>query len=193
MRYQGKLQDWHDERGFGFVVPNGGGERAFVHIKAFAPRQRRPAEGELISYLPRHDERGRLLATDIRLVAVSTSDTPRRGQLWPLWLLPGFVLLVFGLHLAGRLPAMLLLGLAVLSGLAFASYAQDKAAARRGQWRTPESTLQGLALLGGWPGALLAQHLLRHKSSKAGFQTVFRASVVLNVAAVGALALWQPF
>jgi cold shock CspA family protein len=41
MRQQGRLSEWNDARGFGFVQPNGGGDRCFVHIRAFAARDRR--------------------------------------------------------------------------------------------------------------------------------------------------------
>ena len=34
MKYQGRIQQWDDAKGFGFVEPNGGGIRAFAHIKA---------------------------------------------------------------------------------------------------------------------------------------------------------------
>ncbi|MFZ5493406.1 MAG: DUF1294 domain-containing protein [Pseudomonadota bacterium] len=55
--------------------------------------------------------------------------------------------------------------------------------ARRGAWRTPESTLHLLGLAGGWPGALLAQQLLRHKSSKPSFVAMFWVTVIANIAA----------
>ncbi|PKO61660.1 MAG: DUF1294 domain-containing protein, partial [Betaproteobacteria bacterium HGW-Betaproteobacteria-17] len=48
------------------------------------------------------------------------------------------------------------------------------------RWRTQESTLHLFALAGGWPGALAAQKLLRHKSSKPSFQFVFWVTVILN-------------
>jgi hypothetical protein len=32
MRFQGKVFNWNDDKGFGFFEPNGGGERAFVHM-----------------------------------------------------------------------------------------------------------------------------------------------------------------
>ncbi|MCB1578653.1 MAG: cold shock domain-containing protein, partial [Xanthomonadales bacterium] len=53
MRFVGRIAEWNDEKGYGFVEPNGGGERAFVHVKAFERRVRRPADGDLISYEPK--------------------------------------------------------------------------------------------------------------------------------------------
>ncbi|WP_040500587.1 DUF1294 domain-containing protein, partial [Ideonella sp. B508-1] len=55
------------------------------------------------------------------------------------------------------------------------------------QWRTPESTLHWMGLLCGWPGALLAQQVLRHKTSKTSFIVVFWLTVLVNV--VGFVAL----
>ena len=72
----------------------------------------------------------------------------------------------------------------VMSLVAFAAYAMDKRAAKRGAWRTPESTLHTLELLCGWPGAWLAQRLLRHKSVKTSFRVVFFMMVVLHLAAL---------
>lgn len=65
----------------------------------------------------------------------------------------------------------------------FVAYRIDKAAARRGGWRIQESTLLYLGLAGGWPGAILAQVFLRHKSAKPSFRWKFWATVVLNVGA----------
>ena len=74
------------------------------------------------------------------------------------------------------------------SAAAFVAYGADKSAAKSGRWRTPESTLHLLALVGGWPGALIAQRVFRHKSRKASFQIVFLFTVVVNCAAL--LWLW---
>ena len=70
---------------------------------------------------------------------------------------------------------------ACLSVITFVVYAVDKSAARRKGPRTPERTLHLLALAGGWPGALLAQRWLRHKSAKTSFRRVFWVTVVVNV------------
>ena len=83
---------------------------------------------------------------------------------------------------------MLLALYAGTSLLAFVSYYLDKSAARTGRWRTPEARLHLLALIGGWPGALLAQHHLRHKSAKTSFLFVFWATVLLNCSVLG---LWM--
>ena len=75
----------------------------------------------------------------------------------------------------------------VASVVAFAVYAADKSAARAGRRRTPENTLILLGLVGGWPGALVAQRTLRHKTRKTGFLAAFWLSVALNVAVLAAL------
>jgi uncharacterized membrane protein YsdA (DUF1294 family) len=63
------------------------------------------------------------------------------------------------------------------------AYAIDKSAAVSGRWRTPEQTLHLFSLAGGWPGALLAQQVLRHKTSKESFIAAFWLTVLLNAAA----------
>jgi uncharacterized membrane protein YsdA (DUF1294 family) len=65
----------------------------------------------------------------------------------------------------------------------FIVYALDKSAARKGERRTPESTLLILGLFGGWPGAVLAQQWLRHKTVKQPFRQLFWFTIVANVAA----------
>jgi len=63
----------------------------------------------------------------------------------------------------------------------FIAYALDKAAAVERRQRISERSLLLLGLFCGWPGALLAQQMLRHKSAKTSFQLKFWLSVVLNV------------
>jgi len=71
---------------------------------------------------------------------------------------------------------------AALSGVLFALYGWDKRASQRGEWRIPEWTLHLLALAGGWPGAIVAQQVFRHKTRKQPFRTVFWVTVALNCA-----------
>lgn len=70
------------------------------------------------------------------------------------------------------------------SMVTFVAYYIDKSAARKGRWRTQEGTLHMLALIGGWPGALVAQTVLRHKSRKQPFRVIFWLTVILNCAAL---------
>jgi uncharacterized membrane protein YsdA (DUF1294 family) len=89
--------------------------------------------------------------------------------------------------LSGKLPTIIAIAYGVLSGFAALLYRIDKSAAIHNRWRIREGSLHLVALLGGWPGALLAQALFRHKSSKVAFQKVFWATVVCNCAV---LAWW---
>lgn len=98
----------------------------------------------------------------------------------PLILTATFVVLVAGSVFSGRLPIVVAGLYFVASLVAFIAYALDKSAARNDQWRTKESTLHLVALAGGWPGALAAQRLLRHKSKKQSFQFMFWVTVILN-------------
>jgi len=78
------------------------------------------------------------------------------------------------------LPIQVLYLYVAASIITFSAYARDKSAARRDGWRTSENTLHTLALVGGWPGAMIAQQTLRHKSSKRSFRAMFWVTVLLN-------------
>ncbi|MBV7314500.1 DUF1294 domain-containing protein [Shewanella sp. NIFS-20-20] len=80
----------------------------------------------------------------------------------------------------------------VISGITFAGYYLDKRAAIADSWRTPEAKLHLLSVCGGWPGALLAQHWLRHKNRKYRFLVVFALTLLLNIAGLVALLVSLP-
>ena len=83
--------------------------------------------------------------------------------------------------LAWSLPQLVGAAYAIVSLSCFIAYAMDKSAARANSWRTPELTLLLLGLIGGWPGAVVAQQWLRHKTSKRSFQIRFQLTVALNL------------
>ena len=93
-----------------------------------------------------------------------------------------FVAIVCGLAASGDLPVAVPAVYVAASVLVFVLYRLDKSAALSGRQRTPEDTLLVVGLIGGWPGALVAQRLLRHKSRKTSFQVMFWTTVVLNCA-----------
>ena len=75
------------------------------------------------------------------------------------------------------------------SALGFALYAIDKAAAIDRRDRIPESMLLWLGFVGGWPGAIVAQQVLRHKTAKMSFRIRFWLSVAANATLFVWLAL----
>ena len=185
MTMDGRLRRWDDARGFGFIAPDGGGDEVFVHISAF-PAGRRPQIGERLRFAVETAADGRRRAVRVRRPSAGLTDRLRgRSALLPI---PLFALLFAGLALAGRVHGRWALAYLVASAICFALYAIDKSAAVAGRRRTPERTLHFWALVGGWPGALLAQHALRHKSVKAGFRAVFRVTVGANLAGLWWLA-----
>ncbi|MHC8314435.1 DUF1294 domain-containing protein [Pseudomonas sp. LB3P31] len=68
----------------------------------------------------------------------------------------------------------------IVSLLAFFLYWSDKRKARTNSWRTPENVLHAVELAGGWPGALVAQQVFRHKTRKISYQVLFWAIVLLH-------------
>ncbi|MEH6708986.1 MAG: DUF1294 domain-containing protein [Alloalcanivorax venustensis] len=185
MKQKGILTKWNDERGFGFITPAGGEETVFVHISAFARGQDRPALNRSLTYRLARDDKQRPRAEDVRFaVSRRRASGQRRG------VLPA--LLVIGLFSAGlafvvpRPEAIRIGGVyALLSAISFLLYGLDKRAATRGGWRTSEARLHLFELLGGWPGALLAQRVFRHKTRKAEFQVVFYLAVAANLGVLG--------
>ena len=182
MRYQGKITNWKDNKGFGFITAHGGGKQVFVHIKSFLNRGRRPVGNEIVTFELTTDVKGRTQAVNVAFVG---EPMPWAGPSWRLLMATLFLAFMAGLAFAGKLPFVVFGLYLVVSAAAFFAYALDKSTARNDGWRTRESTLHFVGLIGGWPGALVAQGILRHKSKKASFQVVFWATVMFNCGALG--------
>ena len=184
MRSKGKISSWNDTKGYGFISPFDDRGRIFVHIKAFRHRGRRPEIGQVVTYTIARDPQGRPCATQ----ALLAGDAPQRhtgANRTALSTIGALAfLLVIGSSVAlSKTPAAVIALYLFASAITFIVYAIDKTAARKGRRRTPENTLHVLSLVGGWPGALLAQQKLRHKSKKQPFRTVFWATVIINCGA----------
>ncbi len=95
-----------------------------------------------------------------------------------------FLVFVAGAVAAGKLPFPVLFAYLMGSCVTYLAYTFDKAAALQGKWRTSEHALHFLSLVGGWPGAMLAQATLRHKTQKQSFRLEYWVTVVLNCAAL---------
>lgn len=202
-RQQGTLTQWNDAKGYGFIAPDAGGGKLFVHAKAFGLRAWRPYVGERLSFEAGQDAQGKPRALRVKALqpkavpgrpAPALRPAPARADAGRgsgvLLLIPAFALLVLAVHLAWPLPHGVWGAYMAMSLATFIVYAGDKRAARKGQWRVAESTLQGLSLCCGWPGALLAQQLLAHKRSKPVFMRVFWGAVAINILVF--IALFTP-
>ncbi|PKH03139.1 DUF1294 domain-containing protein [Psychromonas sp. MB-3u-54] len=193
MKLQGKVTNWNDDKGFGFVEPNGGGVRAFVHIKAFNPSSRRPVNGEIITYELVSENNNRYKAKNIKFSrdinsakgrngAHRTNNRNKRksnilGSVLTVLFCIGLLISIFN----GKVPVIVGFAYIMISLMTILVYAKDKYSAQNNSWRTPEATLHFFSLIGGWPGALFAQKKLRHKTSKNEFIKTYRITVFLNV------------
>ncbi|GJM05262.1 MAG: DNA-binding protein [marine bacterium B5-7] len=188
MKLQGKVLNWNDDRGFGFVEPNGGGERAFVHIKAFNPRSRRPINGDVIIYELVRENNNRYKATNIQFArdvkSLNKQNNANSTNTFGIYCTLIFCGVLLASIISGKLPLIVAGLYVVMSLVTFIAYAIDKSAAQNARWRTPESTLHIFSLIGGWPGAFFAQNMLRHKSSKQEFKSVYKITVLLNLGAL---------
>ena len=200
IRRSGVLADWNEERGYGFVEPNDGSRRVFVHISEFRADAPRPSDGDELAFAVGAGRDGRRQAVEVELLHSARAaraaidrqrSTRRRAPIrWlPVAVVPLFTVLFVLLASYWRMPLWAVVLYPAMSVATFALYYLDKRAAVDSRRRTRETTLQIAALLGGWPGAILAQQLLRHKNRKASFQAAFWCLVVLN-AAILLVVVW---
>jgi uncharacterized membrane protein YsdA (DUF1294 family)/cold shock CspA family protein len=198
---KGTILRWDDEKGFGFIATQSG-EKFFFHISAVRGAFR-PKQGEAVMFQAGKDAQGRPAATHVRSeslavdnprirvkpktqsapASTSPSSKPRaasttnkrhlREQTIPLLVL--LILPVAGVaDLAMNYQApWAILVYVVASLLTYYFYWDDKRRAKRNEWRIPEANLHLWALVGGWPGAFIAQQQFRHKTKKVSFLIVF--------------------
>ena len=200
-KLEGRLVRWNDDRGFGFIQVVGQQRDVFLHISQLGKLPRRPEVGDRVDFELGMDGQGRLRAecASIQgLAKVNTGSSYRSGRkrsyeiqgkklgifAWLLLLAPA----AFSFWVLYRdhnvLPLLIYLFMSLFT---FIAYAMDKKKAIDKEWRTQESFLHFMELLGGWPGGLLAQYKIRHKSRKRSYQVIFWIIVCLH------LALWLDY
>jgi uncharacterized membrane protein YsdA (DUF1294 family)/cold shock CspA family protein len=203
MSDEGELVEWDDDRGFGFIRPDGGGERLFVHIKSIRRMVNRPRIGDRVSYNVGTDRDGRAAAVGAEITGANplNRDASSRGASpQPRSELPSGATLRLGA--AGAVVALVVLDALLLAAtlralplvylgagvVSIAAYWLDKNAAGANRWRIPEQTLHLIDLCFGICGGLVAQALLRHKTSKPQFATVSFAIAAIHFCGLAALA-----
>ncbi|MDN6307812.1 DUF1294 domain-containing protein [Psychrobacter sp.] len=198
-KQQGRIAKWQDDKGFGFIETENG-DSVFFHVSEFKA-YRRPDIGEQVVFSVGQDHQGRMQAKQVQelsfvqqKMAQKNSQIRQRNrrrsqqadfessQKKRLFLGAGFYGVLILLAATESLSWLLVGWYVVLGIITYMMYAKDKTAAQRDDWRTPESTLHLLSVLGGWVGALVAQTYLRHKSQKPEFRLMYYLTVVINLA-----------
>lgn len=193
----GQIVRWDNDKGFGFVATQTPPLNIFFHASVLQARHLLPQNGEQVKIKAKYAD-GKWTATEVGSPRRRQAEAAAAKQAAKL-LQPMRDKLMFALPLAGlwllllalKLPKILVAAV-LLSLLCAAMYAWDKQAALSGRRRIPEAKLNLFALLGGWPGALLARYTFRHKTVKQPFVALFWVSVLLNVAAVLYILFKQP-
>lgn len=208
MQCLGKVDDWNDERGYGFIAPlqtSEGGGKTFFHIRDYQQQGRRPEPGELVKYLAQRQDDGRWRATQVMRAAQPPRKAkatarkpakPRNPYTIPYDLMRTALVLGYAALLAWAITQELLPFESVfvpvlMSIVTFMAYAADKHSAERGRWRVPEAHLHLMELSCGWPGALFAQRVLHHKTRKTTYRVVFWMMVMLNLSVTLAWLYWK--
>lgn len=197
-RQTGELVQWNDERGFGFIATDDG-ERCFVHIGDIGRIATRPRAGDRVSFTLGRGSNGRPAAKEVKIAGANplNSDANRRGTVAPAVRGSGvrgatagiIVLLAATAWLLGRAPAWLPVAYLVLGVVGVLIYWFDKRAAEAGRWRVRETSLHIIDATGGVAGGLIAQQVLRHKTSKGSFVVATALISGGHVVALAALCL----
>lgn len=197
-RQTGELVQWNDERGFGFIAGDDG-QRSFVHISDIGRIATRPRAGDRVSFTPGRGSDGRPTAKDVRIAGANPVNlqAKRRGAAAPAApgigvrgvTAGGIVVLALADHLLGRAPVWLPIAYLMLGVASIVVYWFDKRAAEANRWRVTEKSLHLIDALGGIAGGLVAQQLLRHKTSKQSFIVVTVLIALVHLAVLASLGL----
>ncbi|MEW5682230.1 MAG: cold shock and DUF1294 domain-containing protein [Pseudomonadota bacterium] len=205
MQLTGTVVFWRDDKGFGFVLCQQNAQKLFFHIRDFAGTEGRPQQGDLLQFSLGTDKKGRAIAAPWRFAKEpaitsrspsnrspinnaplsSGADIEQASQFALFFRLAFFIAVILAL-LFGKLLYVLPLLYVEASLMTYWLYKIDKdaAIARHGN-RLAEESLQLFALIGGWPGAYVAQQQLAHKRSKLSFRREFGFVIIGNTLLVG--------
>ena len=173
---KGKVIEWNDSKGYGFISALNGELRVFVHISTVQSKGRRPKVDDAVKFEVNEDKKGCYNATNVTILGSSPVSSTIMFSIVYLVLASTAVFILGG-------EKLFIAAYILMSIVTYVMYAIDKNAAQKGKWRTSENTLHLLSLLGGWMGALYAQNQLRHKSKKQPFKSILWLTIFVNIGA----------
>ncbi|WP_182035374.1 cold shock and DUF1294 domain-containing protein [Vibrio diabolicus] len=173
---KGKVVEWNDSKGYGFISALNGELRVFLHISTVQSKGRRPKVDDEVKFEVNEDKKGRYNATNVTILGSGSVPSTIMFSIVYLVLASTAVFILGG-------EKLFIAVYILMSIVTYVMYAIDKNAAQNGKWRTPENALHLLSLLGGWMGALCAQNQLRHKSKKQPFKSILWLTIFVNIGA----------
>lgn len=192
-RYQGRLIEWHDEQGYGFIeaISEAKHQPVFLHIKNFKRSGPRPIIGCVIEYDLAVDSQSRPQAINVSYVKMShirphshaARIQQQHNRVWhPMYILMlCYWVILFTLSAFSLLPALSLMMIMLINAYTYWLYYQDKQAALTNRYRTSEQHLLLMSVLGGWTAAWFAGQHFRHKTQKQPFQRYFYCAILGNI------------
>lgn len=205
-RYQGRLVEWHDEQGYGFIqgISDPKHQRVFLHIKSFQRSGPRPIQGCVVEYDLGLDNQSRPQAINVSYVkagqvkgkqgTISASNQSKKNAWHPMYILMlVYWVALFVLSSFGKLPMLSLMIIMLINAYTYWLYQKDKQAALNGDFRISEQHLLLMNVLGGWTAAWFARQHFRHKTQKQPFKTYFALSIVLNLVLIAFAVFAQEY
>lgn len=195
-RTRGRLVNWSDERGFGFLAPEGGGQDVFVHASSFSKEGRHIEIGVEYEFDVEVGKDGRQKAKRVTQIIAPKARPSLLSQVLQrgprLLVIPAFLFIIVAISTVQPVSPNWLVIYGVASVACFAGYGLDKMAANHKAWRVSETILLLIGLVGGWPGGIAGQEIFRHKTQKKSFRTLFWMSVAINMAAFVQINVFSP-
>lgn len=176
---KGQIVKWDDSKGYGFISALDDEHRVFFHVSSVESINRRPKLNDRVTFDLSEETQGRMNATSVYIEGLHVPITVLFSTI--------FLVVLFASIFVFDGELLLIPLYLVVSLFTYLMFAWDKQAALNGHWRTSENTLHFLSLIGGWPGALWAQYLLRHKSRKQPFKSILWVTIFLNIFSIIAL------
>ena len=206
---RGRIVQWDDEKGYGHIQNSQDEKSTFFHISAYHYQRRRPEIGELVSFYCESSKSSggkqkaiRVMRTEDELSLLLDEghcDKRSMSLKTPKLLLYILVILIYLIVLAFFSIKLTIINV-ILSVITFFVYRHDKQVSIVNlnrtdsgyQGRIPEDRLQLLAVVGGWPGGLLARIHYKHKTTKLSFVRIFWVMVILHFIVVYTFLIHYP-